>query len=63
MIIFVESARALIQLEDICKAAKQLENKSDLVAECLVFGSDDFVADIGATRTKVTYNSLIILVR
>ena len=50
---FVESARSLLQLEDICLASKKLESKSLLVIEALVFGSDDFVADIGATRTKV----------
>ena len=50
---FVESARSLLQLEDICIASKKLESQSPLVIEALVFGSDDFVADIGATRTKV----------
>ena len=55
LIIFMESARSLIQLENICLAAKRLENKSALVPECIVFGSDDFVADIGATRTKVKF--------
>ena len=62
LIIFVESVRALIQLEHICLAAKQLENKSALVAECLVFGSDDFVADIGATRTTVNINLHVVIV-
>ena len=31
--------------------AEQLKMMSNLVPEALVFGSDDFVADIGATRT------------
>ena len=53
LIMFVESARSLLQLEDICIASKKLESQSPLVIEALVFGSDDFVADIGATRTKV----------
>jgi len=53
LIIFVESARSLLQLENICSRAKSLENKSQLVIEGIVFGSDDFVANIGATRTKV----------
>ena len=52
---FVESARSLLQLEDICLASKKLESQSPLVIEALVFGSDDFVADIGATRTKVRF--------
>ena len=55
LIMFVESARSLLQLEDICLASKKLESKSLLVIEALVFGSDDFVADIGATRTKVRF--------
>ena len=58
LIIFVESSRSLLQLESICLAAKNLENKSALVIEGIVFGSDDFVADIGATRTKVNINSI-----
>ena len=53
LIIFVESSRSLLQLESICVTAKNLENKSPLVIEGIVFGSDDFVADIGAERTKV----------
>ena len=53
LIIFIESARSLLQLERICLAARKLEDKSPLTIEGLVFGSDDFVADIGATRTQV----------
>ena len=53
LIIFVESARSLLQLIEICRAAKTIESKSALVIEAIVFGSDDFVADIGGTRTKV----------
>lgn len=51
LIMFIESAQALINLVDICKSASQLTEESILVPEALVFGSDDFVADIGATRT------------
>ena len=54
LIIFVESSRSLLQLESICITAKKLEVKSPLVLEAIVFGSDDFVADIGAERTKVS---------
>ena len=57
LIIFVESARSLLQLENICSRAKSLENKSQLVIEGMVFGSDDFVANIGATRTKVNISN------
>ena len=35
----------------ICEKAIELKMMSNLVPEALVFGSDDFVADIGATRT------------
>ena len=48
---FIESARAVIQLKEICLAATKLKSKSRLVPEALVFGSDDYVADVGATRT------------
>jgi len=51
LIIFIESARALVQLKEICLAAVKLKSRSCLVPEALVFGSDDYVADIGATRT------------
>lgn len=52
LIIFIESARAFLNLPAICKRATQLTEKSCLVPEALVFGSDDFCADIGAMRTK-----------
>ena len=51
LIIFIESARALIRLPEICGLAAELMSMSNLVPEALVFGSDDFVADVGATRT------------
>jgi citrate lyase subunit beta-like protein len=52
LIIFVESARSLVRLAEICQQAVNLSSMSNLVPQALVFGSDDFVADIGATRTK-----------
>ncbi len=51
LIIFIESARSLLQLPDICSTAVSLSESSNLRAEALVFGSDDYVADVGATRT------------
>ena len=48
LIIFIESARAMMTLPEICQTAADLPG---LNPEALVFGSDDFVADIGATRT------------
>merc|ERR1719361_1440294 len=52
LIIFIESAKAIIQLTKICEKAAKLREKSALIPEALVFGSDDFVADIGAVRTE-----------
>ena len=54
LIVFIESARAMLDLKEICSAAVN-ENRGlaerVVVPEALVFGSDDFVAEIGATRT------------
>jgi len=51
LIMFIESAAALIDLPKILRASVQLSDDSYFVPEAVVFGSDDFVADIGATRT------------
>lgn len=51
LIIFIESARALMRLPEICEQASLLRTFCPVIPEALVFGSDDFVADIGATRT------------
>ncbi|TRY64099.1 hypothetical protein TCAL_12594 [Tigriopus californicus] len=51
LIIFIESARALMRLPEICEQASLLRTMCPIIPEALVFGSDDFVADIGATRT------------
>jgi len=52
LIMFIESAQALLNLQDICKSAFENCDDSFFQPEALVFGSDDFAADIGATRTK-----------
>jgi len=52
LIIFIESAQALLALPEICKAAWQLSVSTHFIPDALVFGSDDYCADIGATRTK-----------
>lgn len=52
LIMFIESARSLLNLDSICKTAWELSESTSFVPEALVFGSDDFAADIGATRTK-----------
>ncbi|KAJ8964398.1 hypothetical protein NQ314_004935 [Rhamnusium bicolor] len=58
LIIFIESAMAFVNLVDICKSAVQLSKRFNFVPTTLVFGSDDFCANIGATRTS---NSIEIL--
>ncbi|XP_076039546.1 citramalyl-CoA lyase, mitochondrial-like [Oratosquilla oratoria] len=52
LIMFIESAQALINLPEICKKAVELSKTSRFDVDGLVFGSDDFCADIGATRTS-----------
>lgn len=51
LIIFIESSKGLIDLKEICQKAVSLKEKSAILPEAIVFGSDDFVADIGAART------------
>ncbi|ODN02292.1 Citrate lyase subunit beta-like protein, mitochondrial [Orchesella cincta] len=52
LIIFVESAMSLLSLPHICQTAWDLSTKSHFVPDAVVFGSDDYCADIGATRTN-----------
>ena len=54
LIMFIETARSLLDIDTICKEAWTLASRpgSVLCPVALVFGSDDFAADIGATRTK-----------
>jgi len=62
LIMFIESARSLLDIDSICKAAWEIsEAGADFIPEALVFGSDDFAADIGATRTKE--NTELLLAR
>ena len=62
LIMFIESARSLLDIDSICKAAWEISAAgADFVPEALVFGSDDFAADIGATRTKE--NTELLLAR
>ena len=51
LVLFVESAKSLLNLQKICESAVNLLNNEILCIEGLVFGSDDFCADIGATRS------------
>ncbi|XP_046668731.1 citramalyl-CoA lyase, mitochondrial-like [Homalodisca vitripennis] len=51
LVIFAESARAIMDLPEICKAAMELSQNHKLVPVGLVFGSDDLCASIGAARS------------
>ncbi|EFA09094.2 citramalyl-CoA lyase, mitochondrial [Tribolium castaneum] len=53
LIIAIESAFALVNVVDICKAAIKMSSKFTPVA--LLFGSDDFCASIGAKRTESSF--------
>ena len=55
LILFIETAGSLLRVDEICSAAWDLANTSPVLCPvALVFGSDDFAADIGATRTKAS---------
>ncbi|XP_054723982.1 citramalyl-CoA lyase, mitochondrial-like [Uloborus diversus] len=67
LMLFVESAKSLLNLRDICDASIELSKRSPVRFEGFVFGSDDFCADIGATRSTgaqelVTARQLIIII-
>ncbi|XP_013787805.1 citrate lyase subunit beta-like protein, mitochondrial [Limulus polyphemus] len=51
LIIYIESAKSLLDLRTICQRAVDLSEKGLFILDGVVFGSDDFCADIGATRT------------
>ncbi|XP_060785510.1 citramalyl-CoA lyase, mitochondrial isoform X2 [Neoarius graeffei] len=51
-ITFVETAVGLLNFKAVCEVAQQLGPKVGLHHDGVVFGSDDFCASIGATRTK-----------
>ena len=48
LVLFVESAVGLLNLRDICQRAADISLRSSLITvDGLVFGSDDFCADVG----------------
>ncbi|XP_045195106.2 citramalyl-CoA lyase, mitochondrial-like isoform X2 [Mercenaria mercenaria] len=52
LVLFVESALGLINLREICERGTELSLRSNIYnVDGLVFGSDDFCADIGAKRS------------
>lgn len=52
LIIFIESAESLLSLPTICRRGVELSKDAPFDLDGIVFGSDDFCADIGATRTN-----------
>ncbi|KAH1025328.1 hypothetical protein HUJ05_010070 [Dendroctonus ponderosae] len=53
LIIYIESAKAFINLVDICKTTESLSKTGNFRPVCLVFGSDDFCANIGKTSSRI----------
>nr|CAD7463572.1 unnamed protein product [Timema tahoe] len=51
LIMYIESARAVVNLPDICRKAEQLSSTAPLKPAALVFGSDDLCASLGVTRS------------
>lgn len=52
LVLFMESAQGLINLPGICEKGTELSLRSNIYSvDGLVFGSDDFCADIGARRS------------
>ncbi|GAB6032547.1 hypothetical protein CHUAL_011440 [Chamberlinius hualienensis] len=52
LIALIESARAFLNLDAICRRAQEKFSNTRFPLDALIFGSDDFCATIGATRTK-----------
>ncbi|NJN44220.1 MAG: hypothetical protein HC806_05515 [Anaerolineae bacterium] len=50
MILIIESAQGIVELEEIVKASPRIA--------ALVFGAEDFAGDIGAVRTKESFEVL-----
>lgn len=52
LIIYIESALAMMDLPDICSAARELSASAPFQPVALVLGSDDLCASIGAVRSN-----------
>lgn len=52
LVTFVETAVGLLNFKAVCEEIRRLAPKAGLLHDGVVFGSDDFCASIGATRTK-----------
>lgn len=47
LIMYIETAMAMISLPDLCRSALDLSKNSKFTLSTLIFGSDDFCANIG----------------
>jgi len=59
LLVYIESARALLDIKDICNRAVELSEFNFFHLDGIVFGSDDFCANIGATRTPDSLELLL----
>nr|CAD7431141.1 unnamed protein product [Timema monikensis] len=51
LIMYIESARAVLNLPHICRKTEQLSSTAPFKPAALVFGSDDLCASLGVTRS------------
>ncbi|KAJ3591783.1 hypothetical protein NHX12_006915 [Muraenolepis orangiensis] len=51
LVTFVETAVGLLKMKEVCEEVRRLAPTAGLHHDGVVFGSDDFCASIGATRT------------
>ncbi|XP_072884786.1 citramalyl-CoA lyase, mitochondrial isoform X1 [Hemitrygon akajei] len=58
LITFVETAVGLLNFKDVCQEAQRLGASAGFLLDGVVFGSDDFCASIGATRTEDAWELL-----
>ncbi|XP_068186043.1 citramalyl-CoA lyase, mitochondrial isoform X4 [Antennarius striatus] len=52
LVTFVETAVGLLNFKGVCEEIRRLAPQAGLLHDGVVFGSDDFCASIGATRTE-----------
>ena len=61
LMIFTESARSLLYLPQICRIGIELSRNSPFILDGVVFGSDDFCANIGKIFLNINkFNILLI---
>ena len=57
IIIFIESAIGMLSLPDICRRANEIsEMGAPFTLEGIVFGSDDYLANIGKMELSCLFN-------